>query len=164
MPVGKGLPSRNAAKDSSAANDIEPRNIRLDRAGTDPAGTDRPARRRMIQIYVPKDLRGLMVDLQQLEGLSNADLVLGAIEATHQTLPAVFAAERSGRSPGGLFSRSYRPRKAHTADTIQVGVRLLTADIAQIDHLVSAAQIGSRSAYIVAALKEFITQQEDDNP
>jgi hypothetical protein len=115
----------------------------------------------MIQIYVPKDLRVHMSEIQQEEGLSNAELILGAIEATHETLVVAARAERSGT---GLFSRSYRPRKPANEDQIQVGVRLLDSDIAQIDRLVSAAHTGSRSAYVVAALKAFLARrfpQED---
>lgn len=115
----------------------------------------------MIQIYVPKDLRVHMSEIQQEEGLSNAELILGAIEETHETLVVAGRAERSGN---GLFSRSYRPRKPANEDQTQVGVRLLHSDIAQIDSLVSAAHSDSRSAYIVAALKAFLAgrfPQED---
>jgi hypothetical protein len=115
----------------------------------------------MIQIYVPKDLRVQMTETQQEKGLSNAELILGAIEETHESLVVSGHAERAGT---GLFSRSYRPRKPANEDLIQVGVRLLESDIAQIDRLVSAAHTDSRSAYIVAALKAFLARrfpQED---
>lgn len=117
----------------------------------------------MIQIYVPKDLRVQMTETQQEEGLSNAELILGAIEETHENLVVSGRAERAGTGTG-LFSRSYRPRKPANEDLIQVGVRLLDSDIAQIDRLVSAAHTDSRSAYIVAALKAFLARrfpQED---
>ena len=110
----------------------------------------------MIQVYVPKDLRVQMLEIQQEEGWSNAELILGAIEGTHEGLVVAGRAERSGT---GLFSRSYRPRKPVSEDVVQVGVRLLDSDIAQIDRLVSTAHTDSRSAYIVAALKAFLANR-----
>jgi hypothetical protein len=110
----------------------------------------------MIQIYVPKDLRVQMTQVQQEEGWSNADLVLRAVEETQDRLPATTHPPRVG---AGLFSRSYRPRKPLSEDAIQVGVRLTGSDIAQIDRLVSAAHTPSRSAYIVAALNSFVSSR-----
>jgi len=110
----------------------------------------------MVQVYVPKDLRVHMLEIQQEEGWSNAELILGAIEETHEGLAVAGRGERAG---SGLFSRSYRPRKPGNEDVIQVGVRLLDSDIAQIDRLVSTAHTGSRSAYIVAALRAFLANR-----
>lgn len=121
-----------------------------------PTGGRRPADgddRRMIQVYVPPNLRTRMLQVQRENKMSTAELVLGAIEETHRTL---IVPETPGRIAGPLFSRSYRPRKAVNADAVQVGVRLLRRDIDQIDRLVSGSSTASRSAYIVAALRAFL--------
>lgn len=109
----------------------------------------------MIQVYVPKDLRQQISQLQEEHRLSNAELILGAIEQTHQDLPSLLRPANAG-----LFSRDYRPRHSASDDTIQVGVRLLAEDVEQIDRLVSTCQAGSRSAYIVAALEQFFAQRQ----
>jgi hypothetical protein len=109
----------------------------------------------MVQIYLPVELRDHIRQVQAEEELSNAELILTAIEATHQTLQV-----RPDPRPGGLFSRDYRPRKQPTERVVQVGVRLLCTDIDQIDGLVSASHTDSRSAYIVAALKAYLAQRQ----
>lgn len=128
------------------------------RRQSDAEGGDK---RRMIQIYVPRQLRLRMQQVQSENRLSNAELVLGAIEETHQALVVPTPRQRVA---GTLFSRSYRPRKAATADAVQVGIRLLQTDIDQIDHLVSTSQTASRSAYIVAALNTFLADHPQEEP
>ena len=118
--------------------------------------------RRMIQIYLPVELRDQVREVQAQDELSNAEVILTAIEATHEHLQL-----RPGPRPGGLFSRDYRPRKQAVERVVQVGVRLLGTDIDQIDSLVSASHTASRSAYIVAALKAYVAQRErprEDHP
>lgn len=118
--------------------------------------------RRMIQIYLPVELRDQVREVQAQDELSNAEVILTAIEATHEHLQL-----RPDPRPGGLFSRDYRPRKQAVERVVQVGVRLLGTDIDQIDSLVSASHTASRSAYIVAALKAYVAQRErprEDHP
>ena len=118
--------------------------------------------RRMIQIYLPVELRDQVREVQTQDELSNAEVILTAIEATHEHLQL-----RPDPRPGGLFSRDYRPRKHAVERVVQVGVRLLGTDIDQIDSLVSASHTASRSAYIVAALKAYVAQRErprEDHP
>ena len=111
--------------------------------------------RRMIQIYLPVDLRDQVRRVQDEDELSNAEMILTAIEATHHDLLL-----QADRGPRALFSRDYRPRKQASDQVVQVGVRLLSGDIDQIDALVSASQTDSRSAYIVAALKAYVAQRQ----
>ena len=107
----------------------------------------------MIHVYVPAELHRRLEQFQADRGWSNAELVLGAIERTHDALVIPTYAEREGN---GLFSRSYRPRVAPSTNIVPVGVRLLQSDIDQIDELVSASTTSSRSAYIVAALQALL--------
>ena len=109
----------------------------------------------MIQIYLPVELRNQVRRVQDEDDLSNAEMILTAIEATHQDLLM-----RPEPRPGALFSRDYRPRKQAGEQVVQVGVRLLSDDIEQIDSLVSASHTDSRSAYIVAALKAYVAQRQ----
>lgn len=109
----------------------------------------------MIQIYLPVELRNELQHVQKVDELSNAELVLTAIEATYQDLRV-----RPDPRPGALFSRDYRPRKQSPDRVVQIGVRLLTTDIDQIDSLVSTSHTDSRSAYIVAALKAYVAQRQ----
>jgi len=111
-------------------------------------------RRRMVQIYLPRVLREQMLEFQVQQHLSNAELVLKSILDTHEQLEPIIAAEYAIR-PGGLFSHDYRPRS--DGGSVQLGVRLKDSDIATIDGFVSAAQARSRSAYIVTALKTFLS-------
>ena len=119
------------------------------------AGAAETRSRRMIQIYLPDELRDQVRRIQDDEELSNAEMILTAIEATHQDLRV-----RADPRPGALFSRDYRPRKQSQDRIVQVGVRLLNADINQIDSLVSTSRTDSRSAYIVAALKAYVAQRQ----
>lgn len=93
--------------------------------------------------------------------MSNVELVLTAIQATHQQLEGIIAAE-SAIPDGGLFSREYGPRRDAGGATVQFGIRLWQEDIEQIDQLVSAAHARSRSAYIVSALRTYLSQQNPE--
>lgn len=115
--------------------------------------------RRMVQIYLPRTLAEKVRVMQEERDLSNAELILNAIEATHEELAGLIAAE-SAIKVGGLFSREYRPRREAEVGSVQIGVRLAVGDIALIDELVSSAQARSRSAYIVTALRAFLSQQK----
>ena len=115
----------------------------------------------MVQVYLSPGLAEQVRAVQARAGMSNAELVLSAIQATHEQLGAVIAAE-SAIPTGGLFSREYRPRREVDGGTVQVGIRLRLEDIGQIDELVSAAHARSRSAYIVSALRTFIAQQNPE--
>lgn len=108
--------------------------------------------RRLVQIYPSRELRAQISAFQDQQHLSNAELVLQAIEATHQDLPALFAP----RSTSRLFVRSPRARRSADVDTVQVGIRLSAAHVEAIDNLVSAAQAPSRSAYICRALEVYL--------
>lgn len=120
-----------------------------------------PSDRRMVQIYLSQVLADQVREVQVRAGLSNAELVLSAIQATYQDLGAIIAAELAIPS-GGLFSREYRPRRDSDSGSVQLGIRLRHADIAQIDELVSSTQARSRSAYIVSALRTYVSQQNPE--
>ena len=66
--------------------------------------------RRMVQVYLTPGLADEVRQIQVGVGMSNAELVLTAIQATHQQLEGIIAAE-SAIPDGGLFSREYRPRR-----------------------------------------------------
>ena len=115
----------------------------------------------MVQIYLSQNLAEQVRDVQARAGMSNAELVLSAIQATYRDLEAIIA-EESAIPTGGLFSREYRPRRDTGSASIQLGIRLRQGDIDQIDELVSSARARSRSAYIVTALRTYLTQQKPE--
>lgn len=117
--------------------------------------------RRMVQVYLTPGLADQVRQIQVGAGMSNAELVLTAIQVTHQQLEGIIAAE-SAIPDGGLFSREYRPRRDAAGATVQFGIRLWQEDIEQIDQLVSAAHARSRSAYIVSALRTYLSQQNPE--
>lgn len=108
--------------------------------------------RRLVQIYPSVELRAQISAFQAEQHLSNAELVLQAIEATHRDLTTLFAP----RPTSGLFLRSPKSRPVVDADTIQVGIRLSAAHVEAIDDLVSTAHAPSRSAYICRALEVYL--------
>lgn len=114
----------------------------------------------MVQIYLSEALAEQVRDVQSRAGMSNAELVLSAIQATYRHLTTIIA-EESAIPTGGLFSREYRPRR-DTGASVQLGIRLRQDDIDRIDELVSSAQARSRSAYIVTALRTYVTQQKPE--
>lgn len=130
-------------------------------SGSVPRAREPSGSRRMVQIYLSPALAEEVRTLQARAGLSNAELVLSAIQATYEQLEAVIAAE-SAIPTGGLFSRGYRPRREVDGGTVQFGIRLRVEDIDQIDELVSAAHARSRSAYIVSALRTYVAQQNPE--
>lgn len=114
----------------------------------------------MVQVYLSETLAEQVRDVQSRAGMSNAELVLSAIQATYLDLDTIIA-EESAIPTGGLFSREYRPRP-DTGASVQIGIRLRQDDIDRIDELVSSAQARSRSAYIVTALRTYVTQQKPE--
>lgn len=109
----------------------------------------------MIQFYPPVELAARLESYRAAHRVTAAQLILTAVEATHERLPSILKAAEQPATEPSLFSGSHVSTPPASADTRQTGVRLLSEDIATIDHLASTTAAKSRSAYLVAALETF---------
>jgi hypothetical protein len=108
-----------------------------------------------VVVYVPVSLQGRMKRASS-EDSTYTDLVLTAIDATHDRLSQVFGPQSP--AAGSLFTGHRRRRRRHAEPIVQVPIRPLESDLKIIDRLVAECQAPSRSALVSTALDLFLPQ------
>lgn len=116
-------------------------------------------------IYIAAHLFDRIESVRTTKRMSNGEIVLAAVDATHRQLPALIAAERTAAAGGendaaagdSLFAprpSAGRPRKAVARTMLQV--RFREADYAVLDRLVAQVGANSRSHLINLALDAYL--------
>ncbi len=120
-----------------------------------------PAKRMSTAIgVVPTDLDGvpevLGVPVAARIVVGVADIVLDAIEATHDRLGDLLAAQRPKVERSALFVRTTTPAAKSDEPNVQLYLRLSADNVGVIDQLVDTHKAPSRSALIAAALNAYL--------
>lgn len=125
-----------------------------------PAAPDRPHQApepsrgapRTVIVYVPVSLRDRLRRLTAEQDVTYTQLVLDAIDATHERLGALLSHGTPARTRS-LFQQPAAPRRRrHEEPHVQVSLRLVPEDLAVIDRLTAELNAGSRSHLVAAAL------------
>ncbi|WP_236580915.1 hypothetical protein [Rhodococcus sp. T7] len=102
-------------------------------------------------VRVPAKCHAKLEQLREQTGMTNGQIFIVAIEATHERLPELLYP--GGRIGGGLFApRGIRPKSSRDDSETQVTYRLFKSDFDVIDQLVVDLAAKSRSHLITAAL------------
>jgi hypothetical protein len=158
-PAAPVKPSTQEPRPVPMVRDAKPR-----RPKSEPASPPRTAPaealggdRRVVVVYVRASLRGrLRTAAAARPDVTHTDLVLAALDATHDQLGAQFQGTRTG-APGSMFSgRQGRRRLRHEEPQVQLSIRPWADDLAIIDRLVEEAEAPSRSALVDAALDSYL--------
>jgi hypothetical protein len=130
----------------------EPRPARIAAAEERPAGGPARGAARPVIVYLPVSLRDRLRQLTAERDLTYTELVLDAVDATHERLPSLLTPEKPrARS---LFRQPTAPRRRrHAEPHVQVSLRLVPEDLAVIDQLVTDLDAGSRSHLVATALQ-----------
>ena len=107
----------------------------------------------MLVVYVSQADLEWVAQRRKATDLTNAQIVLGAIEAAAERLPGAFQRDRPGKA-GRLFStptgQGAKPRERH----VQLGLTgVLAGDRDVLDRLVTDTNAGSLSGLVRAALE-----------
>lgn len=106
-------------------------------------------------VRVPAKCHAKLEQLREQTGMTNGQIFIVAIEATHDRLPELLYP--GGRIGGGLFApRGIRAKTSRDDAETQVTYRLFKADFDVIDQLVIDLAAKSRSHLITAALTGYL--------
>ncbi len=120
-------------------------------AGATAVPADTPVRG--VVVYLPVSLRERLRSRRAAEDVPFAEIVLDAVEATHERLGDLAAPPASTRST--LFVRSPRPK--HDAEpNVQVYLRLNDQNLRVLDRLTQDHKAANRSALVAAALDAYL--------
>lgn len=107
---------------------------------------------RAVIVYLPVSLRDRLRKVTADRDATYTQLVLDAIDATHEQLAPMLTQQRPARAQS-LFQRTATPRRRrHDEPHVQVSLRLVPEDLAVIDRLVADLGAGSRSHLVATAL------------
>ena len=107
---------------------------------------------RTVIVYVPASLRDQLRKLTMEQDVTYTQLVLDAIDATHERLGALLSHGSPARTRS-LFQQPAAPRRRrHEEPHVQVSLRLVPEDLAVIDRLTVELNAGSRSHLVATAL------------
>jgi hypothetical protein len=110
-----------------------------------------------VVVYLPVGVRDRLREYADAEqDRSYTDIVLDAIDETHDRLAELVAPARGNRPQGSLFKGRERARRRHDEPQVQVSLRPSKNDLGVIDRLVREHRTGSRSALIAAALDNYL--------
>lgn len=105
-------------------------------------------------VRLPKAIQAKLVDHRETSGMTNGEVFIVAIEATHLKLTDLLFP--GGRIGGGIFAaRGIREKASRDEDGSQVTFRLREADFEVIDELKTRFGAASRAHLIAAALKGY---------
>ncbi|MFA3899783.1 hypothetical protein ACKAMS_30595 [Rhodococcus sp. 5A-K4] len=111
-------------------------------------------------VRVPARCYAKLEELRASTGMTNGQIFIVAIEATHDRLPELLYP--GGRIGGGLFAaRGIRAKTSRDDNETQVTYRLFHADFDVIDHLVAELGAKSRSHLIAAALTGYFFKDDE---
>jgi len=94
-------------------------------------------------------------DRARADRVSQPDVLMDALSAAHDRLEVLLAPARTPSVSDGLFLRR-RPQREVTDPMATLSMRLLAANLAVIDELVTRYQAPSRSALCAVALREYL--------
>ena len=107
-------------------------------------------------MYVAASIRDRLHTAAAAQETTYTELVLAALDATHETLADQFTAPAALTS-GSLFTGRGQPqRRRNTEPSVQVSLRPLRDDLAVVDRLVRSTVAPSRSALVAVALDLYL--------
>lgn len=105
-------------------------------------------------VRLPKTIQEKLVAHRDTAGMTNGEVFIVAIEATHSRLAELLFP--GGRIGGGIFAaRGIRQKASRDDDGPQVTFRLREADFKAIDELCNTYGAASRAHLIAAALRGY---------
>lgn len=129
----------------------------------EPAATGDPGRAeaddlttQTIVVYLPLSLRERLRAHHAASKETHTTIILYAVEAAHDQLPALLEAYRPAPREGGLFQHHARPRAQHDEPHVQVSIRPVRADLQVLDRLTTEHRAPNRSALLAAALDHYL--------
>jgi hypothetical protein len=112
---------------------------------------------RTVIVYVPVSVRDRLRKLAAEQDVTYTQLVLDALDATHEQLGPVLS-QRGQTKTRSLFQQPAVPRRRrHEEPHVQVSLRLVPEDLAVIDRLTDELNAGSRSHLVATALKAYLS-------
>lgn len=110
---------------------------------------------RPIIAYIPASVQGrLRAARRDREGSTYTELVLDAVEQTHDDLPDLLEDREPPPRPSALFVRESQPVPAEPH--VQINLRTTAGNLAVLDQLVDEFRAGNRSRLISTALDAYL--------
>jgi len=109
-----------------------------------------------IIIYVQVGLRERLRQRRSRDGSTFGEIVLDAVEATHDQFDTLFAGAGPRTERSGLFVRSVKTA-GNAEPHVQVYVRVTAQNLDVLDGLVRRHRAPNRSALLAAALDAYLT-------
>lgn len=147
-PTPPSLPATSEQPQKTAAPATKTRRKATSRKAKPPA---------TIVVYLASSLRTRLRAHREATGRSHTNVILDALNATHQRLTDLVAAATSQPAPAmnGLFE--VQPgRHVHDEDQVQVSIRPTTHNLDVIDSLAAQHTAGNRSALVAIALDVYL--------
>jgi hypothetical protein len=118
-----------------------------------PAPKATTERARPVVAYLPLSLKNRLKATRDRDGLSYTLVVLTAVDAVKDRLVDRWQASRP---QGSSFVGWKRARQQHAEPLVPITLRLVAEDEDTLDGIWRAAEAPNRSAYIAAALEEYL--------
>lgn len=161
---GRLQPIRDTTRPPSSANAPAPNMPKIAKSGaTKRSGpkADSPPEgetaTRGVIAYLPLSLRDRLRQRRRADATPFADIVLDAVEATHDRLGDLINGRRPAAARSELFVRHART-PADAEPHVQVYLRLNAENLQVLDQLTEQYKASSRSALITAALGSYLDQ------
>lgn len=148
--VGTPDPQPPTGAAQSAARSRAEGTSRRSAAARDAATSPRP-----VTLSLPASVVMEVKDRARADRVSQPDVLMDALSAAHDRLEVLLAPARTPSVSDGLFLRR-RPQREVTDPMATLSMRLLAANLAVIDELVTRYQAPSRSALCAVALREYL--------
>lgn len=133
----------------------EPTGPALDTTTTTAARRPAHVGMRAVTLSLPASLVTQIKDRARAERVSQPDVLMDALSATHDRIDALLAPVTTPSTSDGLFLRR-PPQRSATDPMATLSLRLLTANLTAIDELVIKHKAPSRSALCAAALRGYL--------
>lgn len=111
---------------------------------------------RPIGLSLPSSLLAQLRERARSTGVTQPDLLMDAISATHEQLQDLVSPAQDAPVKDGMFLR--RPSVRTVEPLATLTLRMLAPNVAVIDELVASTGASSRSALCSAALRHYLTE------
>ena len=140
----------------AAVSNPQPTEARMKKPSQPPRQPNRSQQgSRTLSFLIPDDLRAAYKARATRDRQSLPNVLLDAIEVTHQDLSSELHAEAPTQQPDGLFERPQHREAAGNQSTMVIRVPVQAAET--IDELWQNAEADNRSQFIRAALRKYLT-------
>lgn len=147
LPLRPTAQSQQTAKETAKPRETAP--------APDPGTRGPEDRPQPSNVLLPADLADRLREERTRLGYSNGEVILVALEATHERLQELISRPRVG---GGLFGERQAGAVRRDGTLTPLNFRLPAGDFEVIDRLVGECGARSRSHLITVALTEYLKQ------